>query len=258
MTDYLLVQISDIHLTMDGTRFPGGRPRDSLVAALRLLVDAELAPDLFVLTGDLANAGEPDCYRDLSDLMDEVVGTLGGKVVYLPGNHDNRSAFRSLLLGLDSSSAPINQVHWIGGLRVVLLDSVVPGEDFGALDDGTLAFLVDAIASPAPDGTVLAFHHPPIPSPVRPMARIMLRDPDRLAAVIEGSDVRLVLAGHNHHGMAGTLASIPVWVSPATAYEMDVLSPDAIRGVPGASVSQIDLSGGAARVSTIRVPVGRS
>jgi 3',5'-cyclic AMP phosphodiesterase CpdA len=258
VTDYLLVQISDIHLTSDGTRFAGSHPRDNLVAALRLLVDAEVAPDLFVLTGDLANIGEPDCYRDLSDLMDEAVDTLGGTVVYLPGNHDHRSAFRSQLLGQHASSAPINQIHWIGGLRVVLLDSVVPGQDFGALDDGTLAFLSDALASPAPDGTVLALHHPPIPSPVRPMARIMLQEPERLAEAIEGSDVRLVLAGHNHHGMAGTLASIPVWVSPATAYEMDVLSPDAIRGVPGASVSQIDLGGDAARVSTIRVPVGRS
>jgi 3',5'-cyclic AMP phosphodiesterase CpdA len=190
--------------------------------------------------------------------MDEAVDALGGEVVYLPGNHDQRSAFRTQLLGQDASSAPINQVHWIGGLRVVLLDSVVTGEDFGELDDGTLAFLSDAIAAPAPDGTVLALHHPPIPSPVRPMARIMLRHPERLAGAIEGSDVRLVLAGHNHHGMTGTLASIPVWVSPATAYEMDVLSRDAIHGVPGASISQIDLSGGDARVSTIRVPVGRS
>ncbi len=258
MTDYRLVQISDIHLASDGTQFPGGPPRDNLLAALRLLAESGLSPDLFVLTGDLANTGDPDCYRDLSDLMDEAVDALGGEVVYLPGNHDQRSAFRTQLLGQDASSAPINQVHWIGGLRVVLLDSVVTGEDFGELDDGTLAFLSDAIAAPAPDGTVLALHHPPIPSPVRPMARIMLRHPERLAGAIEGSDVRLVLAGHNHHGMTGTLASIPVWVSPATAYEMDVLSRDAIHGVPGASISQIDLSGGDARVSTIRVPVGRS
>jgi hypothetical protein len=140
---------------------------------------------------------------------------------------------------------------------VVLLDSVVEGEDFGALDDETLAFLSDAIGSPAPDGTVLALHHPPIPSPVRPMASIMLDRPERLAEAIEGSDVRLVLAGHNHHGMMGALGSVPVWVSPATAYEMDVLSRDAIHGVAGASISQVDLREGDTRVSTIRVPLGR-
>jgi Icc protein len=165
MTDYQLIQISDIHLTSEGMLFPGARPRENLLAGLELLVEAGLAPDMVILTGDLANTGEAACYRDLADIMDEAIGVLGGRVVYLPGNHDERSAFRRYLLGQAPDSSPINQVHWIDGLRVVSLDSVVVGEDFGELGDETLAFLRDAIATPAPGGTVLALHHPPIPSP---------------------------------------------------------------------------------------------
>ena len=257
MADYLLIQISDVHLTSEGLLYPHVHPRENLIGSLRLIAEAELRPDLLILTGDLANSGESECYRDMSELMSEAVGTLGGRVVYLPGNHDERSAFRRNLLDqkASSSSSPINQIHWIDGLRVVSLDSVVVGEDFGQLDDETLAFLGDAIATPAPDGTVLALHHPPIPSPVQPMARIMLRHPERLEEVIDGSDVRLILCGHNHHGMLGTLASVPVWVSPATAYEMDVLSREAIRGLPGCSISQIILNGDEVTVSTIPVPL---
>jgi 3',5'-cyclic AMP phosphodiesterase CpdA len=176
--------------------------------------------------------------------------------VYLPGNHDERAAFRRHLLDQSAALSPINQTHWIDGLRVVSLDSVVMGEEYGELDDETLAFLRDAIATPAPDGTVLALHHPPIPSPVQPMARIMLRHPERLAETIDRSDVRLILSGHNHHGMLGALTSVPVWVSPSTAYEMDVLSREAVRGLPGCSISQINLNDGETTVSTIPVPLG--
>ena len=258
MNNYLLIQISDIHLTPEGSLFPGARTRDNLVAALNLLAESGLRPHLLILTGDLANAGEPACYEDLAEIMDGATEATGGTVVYLPGNHDERSAFRRHLLDQKASSSPINQIHWIGGLRVVSLDSVVTGEDYGELDEETLAFLKDAIGTPAPDGTVLALHHPPIASPVQPMADIMLRQPERLADSIDGSDVRLIISGHNHHGMLGTLASVSVWVSPATAYEMDILSRQAVRGLPGCYLSQINLNGADITVSTIPVPlVGR-
>jgi Icc protein len=256
MTEHLLIQISDIHLTSEGPLFPGARPRDNLLAALDLVAEAGLAPDLLILTGDLANTGEAACYRDLADIMDKTVGALGGKVVYLPGNHDQRAAFRSYLLGQDAHSSPINQIHWVEGLRVVSLDSVVVGEEFGELADDTLSFLTDAIATPAPDGTVLAFHHPPIPSPVQPMARIMLRRPERLAEVVDGTDVRVILCGHNHHEALGVLGGVPVWVSPSTAYRMDVLSRQEVRGLPGCSLSQVELSDGNATVTVIPVPLG--
>jgi Icc protein len=255
VSDHLLIQISDIHLTSEGLLFPGARTRDNLVASLRYLAEAELMPEMYVLTGDLANTGEPDCYRDLAELMDGFTATSGGRVTYLPGNHDERAGFRHYLLGQDEASSPINQMHWLGGLRVILLDSVVLGQEFGELDDETLAFLADALATPAPDGTVLALHHPPIPSPVRPMAHIMLRRSERFAEAIDGSDVRLIICGHNHHGMSGSLASVPVWVSPATAYLMDITSRDAVRGLPGCSVSQINLGDDGTTVSVIPIPL---
>jgi 3',5'-cyclic AMP phosphodiesterase CpdA len=255
VTDYLLIQISDIHLTPDGLLFPGARTRDNLMAALAHLVEADLAPDALLLTGDLANAGEPDCYRDLAQLMDQATEALEGTVVYVPGNHDDRSAFRRHLLGQTAASSPINQTHRIGDLRVISLDSVVVGQEFGALDDETLSFLRDELAIPAPDGTVLALHHPPIASPVKPMAQIMLRTTEGLAQAIDGSDVKLIVSGHNHHEELGALGSVPVWVSPSTAYLMDILSNEEVRGLPGCAVSRIDLTPDGATVTVIPVPL---
>ncbi len=261
MADRYLLQLSDLHLTTGEMLFPGSRPRDNLVASLRLIADAGLKPDMVILTGDLANAGDPASYQDLSQLMATAVGAFGGRVVYLPGNHDDRSAFRRYLLNhgdsspLVDASQPINQVHWVGGLRIVLLDSVVAGEDFGELGEETLAFLKDVLAVPAVEGTVLALHHPPIPSPVHEMTQIMLRNPVDLAEAIDGSDVRVILSGHNHHVGVGVLAAVPVWVSPSTAYTMDVLSRERVHGLPGCSLSQIELHESGMSLSAIPVPL---
>ena len=247
MRSYLLVQLSDIHLTISGIGPHGARTRDNLLAALREAATAGLRPDVFLLTGDLADAGEGPCYDDLAAILAGAASASGASVVYLPGNHDDRDTFRRRLLSdgaaADGSGpgAPVNQTHWRDGLRIIALDSTIPGEDGGALDDETLRYLRSELAAPAPDGTIVALHHPPISSPIEPMARIALRDPRRLRDAIAGSDVRLVLCGHTHHEAFGMAGATPVWVSPATAYRLDVTSTGAFRGVPGTAFSGIRL-----------------
>lgn len=257
---YLLVQLSDIHLTVSGIGPHGARTRDNLLAALREAAAAGLRPDVFLLTGDLADAGEGPCYDDLAAILADAATASGASVVYLPGNHDDRAAFRRLLgdgaaAGAGgppvNQSAPVNQTHWRDGLRIIALDSTIPGEDGGALDDETLRYLRSELATPAPDGTIVALHHPPISSPVEPMARIALRDPARLRDAIAGSDVRLVLCGHSHHEAFGMAGATPVWVSPATAYRLDVTSTGAFRGVPGTAFSGIRLDGEDGPVVTV-------
>jgi Icc protein len=255
LAEYLLIQISDIHLTAEGTLLPGVNPGDNLRAGLAALVEARLEPDLFILTGDLADTGDPTCYRDLAAIMGGAARATGADVVYLPGNHDVHSEFRRHLLGGRPTGTTINQIHWCGGLRVLLIDSVIPGEDFGRLSDETLTFLRGTLARPAPDGTLLALHHPPIPSPIEPMSRLRLQDPEDLADAIAGSDVRLIVCGHNHHEGFGTIASIPVWSSPSVAYRMDVLTRDRFHKLPGAAFSQILLDEGCATVGVIPIPL---
>jgi Icc protein len=252
---FLLVQITDVHLTAEGPLFSWVFPRDNLVAGLATLAEAGMEPDAFLLTGDLANAGDPECYDDLAAIMRAAAGATGAQVVYLPGNHDQRPSFRRHLLGQPAGAGPINQIHWCGGLRIVSLDSVVPGRDGGVLADETLAYLRSELATPAPDGTVVALHHPPIPSPIVPMAHIMLSQPERLARVVEGSDVRLILCGHNHHEGFGSLGSVPVWASPSSAYRLDVRSRETTRGIPGAAFSRIDIGSSGVTASVIPIPL---
>jgi 3',5'-cyclic-AMP phosphodiesterase len=252
---HLLVQISDIHLTPDGDLPPGVRPRDNLLRSLEVLSASGIQPDVFMLTGDLADTGAGACYEDLAQIFATSAAEAGASVIFLPGNHDDRAEFRRHLLGTEALTTPINQVHWRGGLRIITLDSSIPGQAHGELDAETLAFLRSELATAAPDGTVVGLHHPPMPSPIEPMSQLRLRNPDDLREALAGSDVRIVLCGHNHHEAAGSIGSIPVWVSPSSAYRADVTERDVFRGVPGSAFSRIDLMEDQHLVTVIPVPL---
>ncbi len=237
-----VIQISDVHVLAEGLQHGCVDTLGNLDLVLRRVEKSGLRPDLLLFTGDLTDQGEAAAYRDLRRRVEESCAALDVGAVFMPGNHDDRATLRVELLGEQPSDEPIDQVAWCGGLRIVALDSTVPGEDSGELRAAQLEWLASLLAEPAPEGTVVALHHPPVPSPIASMSRIALRDPERLSAVLAGSDVRIVLAGHNHHAMAGMLGSIPVWLCAASAYQADPLVPDGrFRGYPGAACSRIDL-----------------
>lgn len=257
MGDHLVLQLSDIHLCVSGSLRNGARTGEHLAATVAHLIERDVRPDVIVCTGDLTDDAADASYRALVTGLAPLAAASGARLVYLPGNHDRRGPLRRHLLGEESpGEEPVNQVVWHEGLRIIAVDSTVPGAEHGALAPETLGFLADALANPAPDGTLLALHHPPILSPIRPMAAIALHAPEALAHVLRGSDVRLIVAGHNHHESAGSFAGIPVWVSPALAYRADVASTDEFRSLPGTALSRIDLPARQApRVSVLHIPV---
>jgi hypothetical protein len=86
------------------------------------------------------------------------------------------------------------------------------------------------------------------------MAGMALAHPERLSAVIEASDVCLVLAGHNHHASAGMLGRVPVWVGPALSYRSDALVEDSYVGLSGSAFSRIDILDHRPLVTVVPVP----
>jgi 3',5'-cyclic AMP phosphodiesterase CpdA len=103
----------------------------------------------------------------------------------------------------------------------------VSGYHHGEISDAQYEWLASVLAEPAPHGTFLAMHHPPIPVPMLPAAAIIeLDDQPRLAEALAGTDVRMILGGHFHYSSSSTFAGIPVSVASATCYLSDIAPQD--------------------------------
>jgi 3',5'-cyclic AMP phosphodiesterase CpdA len=219
---HVVAHVSDTHLLAgDALQYGAIDTVARFLPALERLTRIDPPPQALVFTGDLADRGEPDAYRALRDLVTPYAERVGARVVWCMGNHDERAAYSRELFGEESEETQ-DRVHDVAGLRIVSLDTTVPGWHHGELTDGQLAWLADVLATPAEHGTILALHHPPIPSPLVPAAEIIeLLDTERLAEVLRGSDVRAILGGHYHFTSHATFAGIPVSVAAATCYTVD-------------------------------------
>lgn len=219
---HVVAHVSDTHLLAGDARQYGViDTAERLAQALERVTRIDPPPQALVLTGDLADLGEPAAYRRLRELVEPLAARIGAQVVWCMGNHDERAAYSRELFG-EESEAPQDRVYDVSGLRIVSLDTTVPGWHHGEVGDEQLAWLRDVLSTPADHGTLLALHHPPIPSPMCPVAEVIeLLETDRLAAVVAGSDVRAILGGHYHFSSHSTFAGVPVSVAAATCYLAD-------------------------------------
>ncbi|SCY30975.1 Calcineurin-like phosphoesterase [Microbacterium sp. LKL04] len=224
----ILLHLSDTHLRGPGPRlFDSVDGEASLTAALDAIETSGIAPDAIVFTGDLVDLGEAAAYDAIRALVEPFAERLGARLLWVMGNHDDRGAFREHLLDETPTdpTAPYDRVDELDGLRIVTLDTSVPGHHHGELSDAQLAWLRGILATPAPLGTVLAMHHPPVPSVLPLAASVELRDQNRLAGVLRGTDVRAIIAGHLHYSTFATFAGIPVSVASSTCYAQDLTVP---------------------------------
>lgn len=248
-TPVTIVQLTDTHIRPAGEKVHGKVDTyENLTHVLQQLRASQQRIDALVLSGDLTDNGSPEAYRRLRDAVEPVAAELGAQTVYVMGNHDERAAFGSELLGNDAAAIDPEITHdsvtEVAGLRIIALDSSTPGRHDGRLEPEQLDWLADELRRPAPHGTLLVLHHPPIPSPIATTEYLKLEQPELLEEVLSGSDVRLIICGHNHLTGAAALGGIPVWIGPAMSYRIDPIAPvGRHRGLVGFGYSRIDLLG---------------
>jgi 3',5'-cyclic-AMP phosphodiesterase len=221
---HTIAHISDTHFLAEGAPLFGAVTTEkNLRRALEQLTNSGVNPQAIVFTGDLADLGEPDAYRRLRGIVEPVAKELGAEVIWVMGNHDERLQYSKELFDVEATEAPQDRVYDIHGLRIISLDTTVPGYHHGELQPEQLAWLADVLATPAEHGTLIAVHHPPIPEPLLwAMAMLELHGQDKLAEVVRGTDVIGFLGGHLHYSTNSTFAGIPVSVAAATCYAMDL------------------------------------
>jgi 3',5'-cyclic AMP phosphodiesterase CpdA len=219
---HVIAHISDTHL-LGGDRklFSTVDVARNLTRVLDRLRAGDQQIDALVFTGDLADIAEVDAYRWLRSQVEPAAAELGAELVWVMGNHDERTAYSRELFD-DESDGVQDRVYDVGGLRIISLDTSLPGYHHGALSDEQRAWLEQELATPAPHGTVLAMHHPPLVAHSPLVRLIELENMQLLEPIVRGSDVRAILAGHLHYSSFGNFAGVPVSVASATCYTVDL------------------------------------
>ncbi|MEM7205170.1 MAG: metallophosphoesterase [Planctomycetota bacterium] len=208
-----IVQISDLHLTEDRS---GRAWRTDTWTAFDRVLEALRSEDFdrLVLTGDLANKPRRATYERLR----EALGAALTSTHLVPGNHDSsvlvREVFGDRLCGDRPTS---NFSASLGEWQLIGLDSTVPRRVHGRISDEQIEWLRGELAEPRP--TLLFQHHPPIRVGTWWLDKDLAPDLRAYSAAVGSSTVRGIACGHVHQSHAGTLAGVPVWTAPSTAYQ---------------------------------------
>ena len=129
---------------------PGEEPYPEVMNATAVTEIAAIDPAVVIAKGDLTTEGTEEEYQRFLAVYG---GAFGDRLVHVRGNHD---AMAGLTQGLDGIPALID----LPGVRLAVVDTVVPGTDTGRLSAEQLAWLDDVGADAARDGVpVLVFGH---------------------------------------------------------------------------------------------------
>ncbi|HEY0135811.1 MAG TPA: phosphodiesterase [Nannocystis sp.] len=220
----LVAQISDFHVAVPGSQIDRDHQTSAqLERAVAHLGRLRPRPDLVLCTGDLVQDGEGEEYRRLGELL----APLAMPYYLIPGNHDDREALRAAFAGGGYLPAQ-GLLHYVvdaGPLRLIALDTHVPGAPGGVLCEEQAAWL-DAWLTEASERPAIVFmHHPPFRTGIAAMDAMGLADPGALAAVVQRHpQVERVLCGHLHRSIvtrfAGTIASTAPSTGPQLALDL--------------------------------------
>ena len=223
----ILVQLTDLHVRP--RREPAYRVAETNMLterALRAVRDLKWKPDAVVISGDLTDNGLASEYAVLSEMLGRLIKV---PVYVVPGNHDRRDVLKEKLghlPGVLSDSRFVQYAVDDHEIRLVMLDTVIPGSGAGELCAMRLAWLDDTLAAEPNKPTIVVMHHPPFACGIQHMDRIALRNPAEFAAVIaRHPQVKRILCGHHHRpinaAVAHTIASIGPSVAHQVEFELD-------------------------------------
>lgn len=224
----LICQLSDLHIRPAGQRYKGVADSNRMLSdAIRHVHALDVRPDLVVLTGDLVDHGHPDEYANARALLAD----LTIPCLVMPGNHDDRDNLRAAFAdhAYLPATGPLHYCLDTHAVRLVALDSTVPGKHHGALDAAGLDWLRATLKQNTTKPTVVMLHHPPFVSGIPYMDAYRLLDAAPLAEVIGAfRNIEAVLCGHVHRPMFRRWAGTVVCACPSTTTEIALrLAPDA-------------------------------
>ncbi len=222
-----LVQLTDPHLYADKT---AGLYGVNCFQTFEAVVSEALnyPMDLAAVTGDLVHDETEQGYKHLR----QVLQRLKVPTHLIPGNHDDagfiRSEFGQGMINCDKQVVR-------GGWQVLLLNSQLPGQVGGHLDDKELRWLERRLTKSDSPYSIIFLHHHPVPVGCKWLDPLGLDNPEKLFEVIASHpQVKAVVWGHVHQEFDEVRAGVRLLSTPSTCiqftpgvegFELDYLPP---------------------------------
>ncbi|MEJ0017823.1 MAG: phosphodiesterase [Acetobacteraceae bacterium] len=220
----LICQLTDLHVRPVGK--PANRVSETNLfteRAFRAVARLKPQPDIVLVTGDLTECGLEDEYANLARLLRK---WLTMPVFVIPGNHDRRENLREGLKHLPGVTADPTYVQYAiedYPVRVVMLDTLVPGAGHGELRPEQLEFLDRTLAAAPDKPTIIGMHHPPFACGIVHMDRINLRTTLEFAAIVaRHRQVERIICGHHHRPIVARVAHAIASISPSVAHQVEM------------------------------------
>lgn len=225
----LIAQISDMHIKTEGRLAYGVVDTAKMLEhCVHHLMHVGPRPDVVLATGDLVDFGRPTEY----ELLRRLLAPVNVPLFLLMGNHDERDALRSAFSepDFDHLRAHDEFVQYavdLGGLRLIALDTVVPGQGGGRLCAQRLKWL-DTQLSQDSTPTIVAMHHPPFETGIAHMDIQGLEGREGFAEIIARHDhVQRVMCGHLHRSIQCRIGRTLAQTCPSPAHQVALdLQPD--------------------------------
>lgn len=220
----LICQLTDLHVRPVGKS--ANRVSETNMFAQRAF-EAVAAfmprPDVVILSGDLTECGLPEEYANVAAL---IARHLPMPVLVIPGNHDRRENLRTTLAHLPGVTVDPLYVQYAVEdypVRLVMLDTAVPGFGHGELRPDQLQWL-DRTLTAAPDKpTLIAMHHPPFACGIAHMDRIMLRNAaDFVGVIARHRQVERIVCGHHHRPITARVGPAIASICPSVAHQVEM------------------------------------
>jgi 3',5'-cyclic AMP phosphodiesterase CpdA len=231
----LVAQITDLHIVAPGKLFhsprraiPAADPNWShidtaacLQRAVATLNALTPLPDITVITGDLVEHGSAEEYAHLRALL----APLRMPAYLIPGNHDSRDGLRAAF-ATDGYFPPAGFLHYAiedHPLRIVALDTHIPGDGGGELCAERLAWLDRTLSAVPTKPSLILMHHPPFATAIEHMDQSGLRDPAPFAAIVaRHPQIERILCGHLHRTIDTRFAGTIAGTAPSAAHQLQL------------------------------------
>ncbi len=220
----LIAQLTDLHVR------PVGKSANRVVEtnvfaerALRSVAAVQPRPDAVIITGDLTECGLDEEYANLARMLRH---NLTMPVYVIPGNHDRRGVLREGLAHLPGVTSDPHFVQYViedHPVRLIMLDTLVPGAGHGELCAERLRFLERSLAAAPHRPTMIAMHHPPFVCGIGHMDRINMRNAAEFADLIaRHKQVERIICGHVHRPVVVRIGQAVASIAPSVAHQVEL------------------------------------